>query len=299
MEDNGIPAELDEPELDDEATYDSLDEEQKEKLRRWTLKKARMLKEGRKPKKTLSLAPTRVQPIGEVEKEKEPEQKPRKKLFKFDDSGFADVTIMGKYMLRDMPLFKWEFIAYIGLLVLVFVFYMIERIGLVEGMLGKIAIPAVILPMGIWFVKRQLYMPAKTRVPSMRIYKSGVIELGVESIKKGFVEWGSGADKQKKFITRLTKHTEASTGKPFLITAETRGENISLLDSAEPDMRSDEFNAILENEKAVVTKNVMNQMLSTVKPSMSNPLFILMAVNIALVAVLLVKSFGILDMIKG
>lgn len=281
-------------EKEEEALYNSLSDEHKEKLRRWTLKKAKMIKEGRLTKKP--------QKLGQLQKEEKPIpeiSEPKEPKIKNEDKGFSDVRIMGKYMLRDMPLFKWEFIAYIVMLIAGFVFYMMEKIGLLEGGLGKIAIPAIILPLGLWFVKRQLYMPTKKRVPSMRIYKSGVIELGVENISKGFIEWGTGPEKLRKYITKLTKHTEASTGKPFVITAETRGENISLLESAEPDMRSDEFNAILENEKAVVTKNVMNQMLATVRPKLNNPMFLLLVINIALVAVLLVKSFGVFEMIKG
>lgn len=207
--------------------------------------------------------------------------------------------IMGKYMLKDMPLFKYEIILYMGMIMVGVMMYVIERAGLVEGAMGKMAIPAIILPLGIWFIKWVLYMPNKKRVPGMRIFRSGLIELRVEDISKGYIEYKYGSEKRKKFITKINKHTEASTGKPFVITSELEGENLNLADKDKPDMRSEEFNAILENEKAVVKQQTMNEMLKVQKPTLQNPLFLLLVINLAMVAVLLIKNFGIFEMIKG
>lgn len=238
---------------------------------------------------------------GLVEPKQEQQRQPlmSKTTKKSKEDEINETRIMGKYMFKDMPLFKYELIIYLVLGFMAFFMYILERLQIMPGALSRAVIPLAIVPVAIWFIKWMFYMPSKKKVPSLRIYKSGVLELGVEDISKGYITYGHGDNKQRKYLTRLNKHTEASTGKPFIITSETQGENISLIEGTEPDMRSEEFNAILENERAVVTKNVMNKMLSSIKPSFDNPMFILAAVQLALLAVLVVKSFGLLEAFTG
>ncbi len=217
------------------------------------------------------------------------------KKSKEDDA--QDSKIMGKYLMRDLPLFKYEIVIYAIAGFAGFFAYMIQRLDIVPGLLEKMVIPLALIPVAVWFIKWYFYMPNKKRVPHLKIWKSGVTEIKVTGISKGFVTYGSGDNQKKVFITRLNKHIEASTGKPFLITSELQGENLSLLEGKEPDMRSEEFNALLENEKAVVTKSVMNKMLDSVKPSLNNPMFLIVAANIALTVIVLGKMFGIFEMI--
>jgi len=89
--------------------------------------------------------------------------------------------IMGKYLLRDMPLFKYEIIIYFAVCITAFMLSVLDRVGLTQGLLGKVMIPLLVIPIAVWFVKWQFYMPSKFRVPSMRLYKSGIVELGVEA----------------------------------------------------------------------------------------------------------------------
>jgi hypothetical protein len=208
-----------------------------------------------------------------------------------------DSKITGKYLLRDLPLFKYEIVIYAITGFVAFFVYILDKLGFVPGLLVRMVIPLILIPIAIWFVKWFFFMPNKKRVPHLKVYKSGVIELGITGIKKGYITYGSGEHQQKKFITRLNKHIEASTGKPFLITSELEGENLSLLEGKEPDMRSEEFNALLENLKAVTTKSVMNKMLDSVKPSLNNPMFLLIALSIGMIGVLIAKEFGIFEMI--
>jgi hypothetical protein len=233
-----------------------------------------------------------------MEEEKK-EEAPNKKKEEKTAKPVKEHEIMGKYLLRDMPLFKHEIILYVLIAFAVFFVSVLERLAVAPGATAKIAIPALLVPVGIWIVKWWFYMPNKKRVPSLRIYKSGVIEIGVDDISKGFITYGKGEDAQRKYVTKLNKHTEASTGKPFLITSEVQGENLSLIESTKPDMKSEEFNAILDTNTAVVTKKVMARMLNFAKPSLENPMFLIIALNIALTGVLLAKEFGILDMFKG
>lgn len=219
------------------------------------------------------------------------QQSPEKRL---NDSMF-----WGKYMMRDLPLFKYEILAYLGMIFLAVAGYFLERLEIMPGAMGKFMLPAVMLPIGIWFVKKVLYMPTKTRVPHLHIHKSRVLELGMTNIKKGFITRGRGENVKRIYLTKLNKHVEASTGKPFVITSDLQGENLDLLEETKPDMRSDEFNAILEMNTAVTTKNVMNKMLKTIQPSMQNPLFLLLLINLVMIGVLLIKSFGFLEFIKG
>lgn len=232
----------------------------------------------------------------EEAKEEEPKEKP---VVRERPEPTQESRIMGKYIFRDMPLFKYEVIAYAVAGFFVFSTFIFEKLGMVEDLAFKASLLAVALPCFIWFYKFLRYMPTKYRVPSLRIYKSGILELGVEDIKKGYITYGSGDNLQRKYITKLNKHTEASTGKPFLITSELKGENLNLVEGTKPDMRSEEFNAILETNTAVTTKKVMNRMLNFQQPTMQNPLFMLLVINIALVAVLIAKSFGVFEMIKG
>lgn len=207
--------------------------------------------------------------------------------------------IFGKYLLRDMPLFKYEIIGYVVVGFFVFFVSVLERVGAVENLLSKVMFAAILAPIIFWAFKYFRYMPSKYKVPSVRVYKSGVIELGIDDIRKGYITYGSGDNLQRKYITKLNKHYEASTGRPFLITSELHGENISLVDDPKPDMKSEEFNAILETNTAVTTKKVMNRMLQFSQPSVQNPLFLMLVANLALCGVIILKLFGVFEMIKG
>lgn len=272
-EEYDLPEEYEEPEED--IDYDDLSKEQQEELKWFAQKKMR------KMKKTEAVTPTPNKP-----------QKTKKKFF-------SEKAIMGKYMLKDMPLFKYEIIIYLLVGFVAFVLYILERTAIAPGAFSRAIIPAILIPVAFWFVKWMFYMPNKKRIPSLRIYNSGVLELLVEDVSKGYITYGSGENAQKKYLARMNKHTEASTGKPFLITSETQGHNLSLLETTKPDLRSKEFNSLMEMNTTTTTKTVMNKMLKSVQPSMQNPLFLIMAANLALTAVVLAKEFGLLDMIKG
>jgi len=225
----------------------------------------------------------------------EPKVQPQKPIAK-KAPGY-DQQIMGKYLLRDMPLFKYEMIVYmVAVLVSVFLAYLSMR-GILADIAGKVILPIAILPLAFWFVKWFMYMPRRNKVPSLRIYKSGTLELGIDDISKGWIPYGRGENMQRKYITKLTKHTEASTGKPFLVTSELEGENLDLIHGSKPDMRSEEFNAILEMNTSVTTKNVMNKMMRFTQPGLNNPMFLLSALTIALLVVVLAKDFGLFEMI--
>lgn len=203
-----------------------------------------------------------------------------------------DWEATGKYLIRDMPLFKYEIVIYLGMILVAFMLYAIERVGIVEGALGKAVIPLAIIPIGIWFVKKMLYMPNKNRVPHIHVFNTRVIRFGTVDPKKGYVAFKRGENIVKKYITKVNRHIEQSTGLPCVVTSDLHGENLDLLREKKPDMRSEEFNALLETCKAVTTKNVMNRMMRFTQPSMANPVFILIIINMFMVAVLLIKSFG-------
>ena len=217
-------------------------------------------------------------------------QPPREVLEK--DRKQQETTIFGKYMFRDMPLFKYELLLYMGLLFVGIILYGVERIGLVESATRSIVLPAIILPIGIWLMKWKFYMPSKKRVPHIHIYASRVIELGIVDISKGFLTLGTGENLKRIFLTKVNKHAEASTGKPFIITSDLHGENLDLLEETKPDMRSEEFNAILDTNTAVTTKTVMNKMLKLNVPTVTNPMFILGIITLFAIAVLLIRDFG-------
>lgn len=198
----------------------------------------------------------------------------------------------GKYLLRDMPFFRLEIVAYFMLLVFGGILYYLDLREILPGASRPIVIIAVAIPIIIWFMKWFLYMPRKNRVPGMKLYKSGIVELGVYDISKGYITFGKGENAKKKWITKINKHAEASTGRPFIAFSELQGENINLLKTDKPDMRSEEFNALLEMTQAVTTKNVMKRMLRFSQPSMTNPLMILQFMNLIILVILVVKSFG-------
>lgn len=272
-----IPEEYDEPELpDQEADWNDLTGQQRKELQEKVQTKMRKMVKEQTPK--------------------ERSKTKQHKATKMDDEYKG---IIGKYIFRDMPLFKYEIIAYIVVGLIGFGLYFVERLGIVEGIIGLAIVPAVVVPVAIWFVKFRLYMPSKTRVPSIRVYRTGVIEFRMEDVRKGYIEYGNGDNIQRKYITQINKHTEASTGKPVIITSEHQGKNIDLLGNEKVDMQGKETTALLEMNTAVVTKNVMNKMLSVNMPTLKNPLFLLMIIMLFMVAAMLINQFGILDMIKG
>jgi len=215
------------------------------------------------------------------------------------EPGDSGSKMLGKYMFRDMPLFKYEFIAYWLMVIVVFMAYILDITGIAPGASGGVIIAAIILPLAFWFIKWKFYMPTRRRVPTLRIYKTGIVELGIEDITKGYLTYGRGDNLERKYITKINKHFEASTGRPIIITSELKGENLDLIGDSKPDMQGKETTALLEMNTAVTTKNVMNKMLKSMQPSLQNPTFLISIVTLAMVAVLMAKDMGLLNILGG
>lgn len=212
---------------------------------------------------------------------------------KLDDTKVNETEIFGKYMLKDMPLFKYEMFAYFGLTIVIIMAYYLDLKGIVTGITRPLSIIAILVPVSLWFIKWNRYMPRRNRVPGLKLYKSGVVELGIYDISKGYISFGKGENLRKKWITKINKHIEASTGRPFIAVSELEGNNLNLLKTDQVDMKSEEFEAILEMNTAITTKNVMKRMLRFTQPSLSNPMMILQFMSLALLGVVIVKQLGI------
>ncbi len=204
-----------------------------------------------------------------------------------------EMVAFGKYLLRDIPLFKYEMIIYIGIVGLAGMSYLIERTGLVPGAMVLSILPIAILPFVIWLIKKQFYMPGKNRLPRIHAHGSKVITLSTVDARKGFIEFGPKEDRKKIWLAKINKHTEESTGLPFIITTEFDGENISLLKDATPDMKSKEFNGILEMLKTVTTKSVMKRTMGLDKPVTQNPMLIIAFIQLALLVFILIKTLNL------
>lgn len=220
-------------------------------------------------------------------------KEPNFKSVEKSEQEVKEMVSFGKFLLRDIPLFKYEMIIYMGIIGIAGMSYLIERLEIVPGAMGKAFLPLAILPFAIWLIKKQFYMPGKTRLPRIHAHGSKVLTLSTVDPRKGFLEIGSKEDRKKIWLAKINKHTEESTGLPFIITTEFDGENISLLKDATPDMKSAEFNAILEMEKAVTTKAVMKRMLNFQQPTIKSPIIILLIMQLALSVFILVKSLNI------
>ena len=204
-----------------------------------------------------------------------------------------EMVSFGKFLLRDIPLFKYELLIYVGVIGIAAMSWFLERTELVPGAMGKAFLPLVIIPMAIWLIKKQFYMPGKIRLPWIHTFGSRVIKLSTIDPRKGYIEIGPQDDRKKIYLTKLNKHLEESTGLPCIVTTEFQGENIDILKDTSPDMKSVEFNAILEMCKAVTTKTVMKRMLSFQQPTAKNPLVILAVMQLILLVFLLVKSLNL------
>ncbi len=204
-----------------------------------------------------------------------------------------EMVSFGKFLLRDIPLFKYEMLVYLGLVGFAAMSYLIERTGLIEGAMGIAVIPIAIIPFIIWLIKKQFYMPGKNRLPRIHAHGSKVITLSTIDPRKGYIEFGPKEDRKKIWLAKINKHTEESTGLPFIITTEFDGENISLLKDATPDMKSKEFNAILEMLKATTIKTVMKRQLGLDKPVTKDPMLILAFIQLGLLVFLLVKTLNL------
>ncbi len=226
-----------------------------------------------------------------------------KGVFKKDEQKFNNVekteqeikemVSFGKFLLRDIPLFKYEMLIYLGVIGIAAMSWLFERTGLVPGAMGIAFLPLSIIPFSIWLIKKQFFMPGKTRLPRIHAHGSKVITLSTVDPRKGYIEIGPKDNRKKVWLAKLNKHTEESTGLPFIITTDFNGENISLLEDSTPDMKSAEFNAILEMLKAVTTKSVMKRMLGFQQPTVKNPMIILAFIQLGLLVFLLVKSLNI------
>ncbi len=204
-----------------------------------------------------------------------------------------EMVAFGKYLLRDIPLFRYEMVIYIGIVGLAGMSYLIERTGLIPGAMGISLLPVAIIPFVIWLIKKQFYMPGKNRLPRIHAHGSKVITLSTVDARKGYIEFGPQEERRKIWLAKINKHTEESTGLPFIITTEFDGENISLLKDTTPDMKSKEFNAILEMLKATTIKTVMKRTLGLEKPVTKNPMLILALMQTALLVFILVKTLGL------
>ena len=204
-----------------------------------------------------------------------------------------EMVAFGKYLLRDIPLFKYEMIIYLGTIGIGAMSWFLERTEIVPGAMGIALLPIIIIPFAIWLIKKQFYMPGKTRLPRLHAHGSKVITLSTVDARKGYIEIGPKEDRKKIWLAKLNKHVEESTGLPFIITTEFDGENISILKDGTPDMRSAEFNAILEMLKATTTKTVMRRSMGLEKPITKNPMLIIAFIQLALLVFILVKTLNL------
>ena len=206
-------------------------------------------------------------------------------------------ALIGKYMLREMPFFRFEMIIIFAMLIIGILAWYLDYREIIAGASRIFLIAAILVPFVIWLMKWMFFMPRKNKVPGLKLYKSGIVELGIYDITKGYITFGRGENIRKKFITKINKHVEASTGRPFVVVSELEGENLNLLKTDKPDMRSEEFCALLEMNTTVTTKNVMARMLRFGQANMSNPMMLLQILSIALIAFLVLKQLGVLDFI--
>ncbi len=205
---------------------------------------------------------------------------------------------LGKYLLRDVPLFKYEMWIYISLIPFAGMMYFFERFEIIPGIGGRIAIILAMIPLAIWIIKKVRYMPTKFKVPWIHCHGSRVIKFGTTDPRKGYIEIGPKDERKRVYLTKLNKHIEESTGLPCVITTDFQGENISIMKDDKPDMRSQEFNAILESLKAVTTKQVMKRFLRFTQVSKTNPIMLLALGTFVLVAILIglqLMSMGVFE----
>ena len=219
--------------------------------------------------------------------------KPKFNKIEKTDKEIKEMVSFGKFLLRDIPLFKYEMIIYVGIIGIAAMSWLFERTQIVPGAMGKAILPIAIIPLALWLIKKQFYMPGKTRLPWMHTHGSKVITLSTVDPRKGYIEIGPKENSKKIWLAKINKHTEESTGLPFIITTEFDGENISLLKDSTPDMKSAEFNAILEMLKALTTKSVMKRMLGFQQQTVKNPMVILALMQLALLVLILVKTLNI------
>ncbi|KKN17188.1 hypothetical protein LCGC14_0968430 [marine sediment metagenome] len=219
--------------------------------------------------------------------------KPKFEEVEKTEQEIKEMVSFGKFLLRDIPLFKYEMLIYLGIIGVAAMSWLLERTELVPGAMGKAFLPLAIIPFAIWLIKKQFYMPGKTRLPRMHAHGSKVITLSTVDPRKGFIEIGPKENRKKIWLAKINKHTEESTGLPFIITTEFDGENISLLKDSTPDMKSQEFNAILEMLKATTTKSVMKRMLGFQQTTAKNPMLIIAMIQLALLVFILVKTLNL------
>ena len=221
------------------------------------------------------------------------QEEPKFKTVEKTEQEIKEMVSFGKFLLRDLPLFKYEMLIYIGIIGAAAMSWLLERTELIPGAMGKAFLPLAILPFVIWLIKKQFYMPNKIRLPWIHTHGSRVITLGTVDPRKGYIEIGPKDDRKKIYLPKLNKHLEESTGLPCIVTTDFQGENIDILKDSSPDMKSAEFNAILEMGKAVTTKAVMKRMLGFQQPTVKNPMIILAMVQLALLVFILVKTLNI------
>ncbi len=244
------------------------------------------------------------QPIEENGLEKKTLTKKVKGIFVKDNQKFnaiekteqeqKEMVAFGKYLLRDIPLFKYEMVLYIGIIGLAGMSYLIERTGLVPGAMAMALIAVAILPFVMWLIKKQFYMPGKNRLPRIHAHGSKVITLSTVDARKGYIEIGPKEDRKKIWLAKLNKHVKESKGLSIIRTTYFDGENISILKDGTPDMRSSEFNAILEMLKATTTKSVMKRAMDLEKPITKNPMLILALIQMGLLVLILIKTLNLI-----
>ncbi len=227
--------------------------------------------------------------VAKIVKPSEPEFKSSEKT----EQEIKEMVSFGKFLLRDIPLFKFEMIIYIGIIGIAAMSYLFQRTELVPNAMEIALLPLAIIPFTVWLLKKQFYMPGKNRLPWIHTYGSRVIKLSTVDARKGYIEIGPKENRKKIYLAKLNKHLEESTGLPCVVTTDFQGENIDILKDSTPDMKSAEFNAILEMCKAVTTKGVMKRMLGFQQPSVKNPMMIIAFLQLALLVFILVKTLNL------
>jgi len=129
---------------------------------------------------------------------------------------------IGKYE----PIILIMLSAVFGISVLLQFFGLLENSALYGGLI------VIVAAWCIWFVKFMQYGIYGERIPVLRLYRNNLSRLTIENVnsEKG-LKWSKDGTKPPTQISRINKHTDIETGRPFLIAAEGISDNISIWDS--------------------------------------------------------------------
>lgn len=216
------------------------------------------------------------------------------------------------YLVKELPFFKWEWLPYLAVTIAgLFIFLGdILLILLSEGEILLVHVLLMLVP-GVlagglmwimYLVKLLFYMPTGKKVLAAEVLKGGSIYIRpFVPPEDGLVTLKSNKNAAPIPITKLKKHVEICSQKPFVILPEGWSQNVNIHDltqNIELPFDSAELDTVMRKIKTTAEIMVEERLLN-IKQKLKDPAFLISAISVFMSVMLIIGMLMMMGKMGG